>query len=136
MATLLTLWVMVHKDRIQTHHMKVYPLCSCRGCFFYLKLFKNYTTINTMTIWYIYRTSPLNKNILYRCQNQSILCNQKPNEKKDQACYIINDGKPKRRSVQQAAPTEYGLSGYTLPLYAACSERSELNAADKIRVVL
>ena len=31
--------------------------------------------------------------------------------KNDQACYIINDGKPKRRSVQQAAPTEYGPFG-------------------------
>ena len=30
---------------------------------------------------------------------------------KDQASYIIVDGKPKRRSVQQAAPTEYGPSG-------------------------
>ena len=30
---------------------------------------------------------------------------------KDQASYIIVDGKPKRRSVQQPAPTEYGPSG-------------------------
>ena len=30
--------------------------------------------------------------------------------RKDQASYIIVDGKPKRRSVQQAAPTEYGPS--------------------------
>ena len=30
---------------------------------------------------------------------------------KDQASYIIVDGKPKRRSVQQTAPTECGPSG-------------------------
>ena len=34
-----------------------------------------------------------------------------PREMKDQASYIINDGKPKRGYVQQAAPTNYGPLG-------------------------
>ena len=34
-----------------------------------------------------------------------------PSGRLDQASYIINEGKPKRRFVQQAAPAEYGPLG-------------------------
>ena len=43
-----------------------------------------------------------------------------PKERNEKASYIIDDGKPKQRCVQQAAPTEYGPFGvkyYSIKLY-------------------
>ena len=57
----------------------------------------------------------MNKNILYRCQTRGTHCNQRSHILRDQACYIVNDGKAKRRYVEIAAATEYGpfVKSYT-----------------------